>query len=205
LSGPLVRAAQEGDQETMNSQLVYGSLADIAQREKKALAQTFLSVDALVMVDTSGSMGAPDGLNGRTRYDLACEQLIRLQRGLPGKVGVIAWASHVAFCPSGVPSFFMSGTDLAGVLRFVKPADGTSIKLILISDGEPDNEEEALKLAASFQSSIQTIYIGPEGLNGQHGREFLRKLAMATGGVSVSQSVQDIPNLSQTVSRLLTA
>jgi hypothetical protein len=189
----------------MSNSLVYGSLQDIAQREKKALAQTFLSVDALVMVDTSGSMGANDCQNGRSRYDLACEQLVRLQRELPGKVGVIAWASHVAFCPGGVPSFFSTGTDLAEVLRFVKPADGTSIKLILISDGEPDNDIEALKLASQFKSKIDCIYIGPEGLNGQHGREFLRKLAAATGGVSVSQSVRDIPNLSQTVSRLLTA
>lgn len=186
----------------MSTQLVYGSLQDVASREKKPLAQTFLSVDALVMVDTSGSMGANDCQNGRTRYDLACEQLIRLQKDLPGKIGVISWNSYQNFCPGGIPTSPTMGTDLAGVLKFVKPADNTSIKLILISDGEPDSEEEALKLAGQFKSKIDCIYIGPES---GYGREFLRRLAMATGGISVSQSVADIANLQQTVSKLLTA
>jgi hypothetical protein len=185
-----------------NTQLVYGSLQDIAQRSNKSVAETFLSVDALVMVDTSGSMDMHDCLNGRSRYDLACEQLVRLQRDLPGKVGVISWNSDARFCPGGIPTTPCGGTDLVGVLKFVKPADGTGIKLILISDGEPDNETEALRLAGQFKSKIQTIYIGPES---GYGREFLRKLAMATGGVSVSQSVKDIANLQQTVTKLLTA
>jgi Mg-chelatase subunit ChlD len=186
----------------MSDKLVYGSLQDIAQRSNKSVAETFLSVDALVMVDTSGSMDSPDCAGNRTRYDLACEQLIRLQRDLPGKVGVISWSSQAIFCGGGVPTFLMGGTDMAGVLKFVKPADGTSIKLILISDGEPASEDEALKIASQFKSKIQTIYIGPES---GYGREFLRKLAMATGGVSVSQSVKDITNLQQTVTKLLTA
>lgn len=186
----------------MSNSLVYGSLRDIATRSGRPLAETFLSVDALVMVDTSGSMRSTDGLGNRSRYDLACEQLIRLQREIPGKIGVISWSNEVAFCASGVPSFFMGGTDLANALGFVKPADGTSIKLILISDGEPDDEERALKIAGQFKSSIQTIYIGPE--NGP-GRDFLRRLAQATGGQAVSQSVADIANLKQTVTKLLTA
>jgi hypothetical protein len=185
-----------------DTQLVYGSLQDVAQREKKSVAETFLSVDALVMVDTSGSMAMNDCQNNRSRYDLACEQLIRLQRDLPGKVGVISWNSYQNFCAGGIPTSPCGGTDLAGVLKFVKPADNTSIKLILISDGEPDDEDKALKLAGQFKSKISCIYIGPES---GYGREFLRKLAMATGGVSVSQSVQDIANLQQTVIKLLTA
>lgn len=185
-----------------NDKLVYGSLQDVAQRSNKSVAETFLSVDALVMVDTSASMSVKDCQGGRRRYDLACEQLIRLQRELPGKVGVISWSSQVVFCSGGVPSFLQQGTDLAGVLRFVKPADGTSIKLILISDGEPDDEQEALRLAKQFKSKIDTIYCGPEA---GYGRDFLRRLAAATGGQAVSQSVNDIANLKQTVTKLLTA
>jgi Mg-chelatase subunit ChlD len=185
-----------------NDKLVYGSLRDVAQRSGKPVAETFLSVDALVMVDTSGSMDSADCENNRTRYDLACEQLIRLQREIPGKVGVISWSSSVQFNAGGVPHYFGGGTDLAGVLQFVKPADGTTIKLILISDGEPDDEDKALNLARKFKSKIQTIYIGPEA---GRGRDFLKRLAEATGGQSVSQSVKDIANLKQTVTKLLTA
>lgn len=186
----------------MSTQLVYGSLQDISQRAGRPVAETFLSVDALVAVDTSGSMNMADCQDGRRRYDVACEQLIRLQKELPGKVGVISWSSSVQFNPGGVPYYLGCGTDLAGVLKFVKPADGTSIKLILISDGEPDDESEALRLAKQFKSKISTIYVGPES---GPGRDFLRRLAEATGGQAVSQSVNDIANLKQTVAKLLTA
>lgn len=187
-----------------DTKLVYGSLRDVAQRSGKPVAETFLSVDALVMVDTSGSMDSADCENNRTRYDLACEQLIRLQREIPGKVGVISWSSSVQFNAGGVPHYFGGGTDLAGVLRFVKPADGTSIKLILISDGQPDygQEQACLDLARKFKSQIRTIYIGPED---GPGRDFLKRLAEATGGQAVSQTVKDIANLKQTVTKLLTA
>jgi tryptophan synthase alpha subunit len=115
---------------------------------------------------------------------------------------VISWNDYARFCPGGIPTSPCGGTDLAGVLKFVKPADGTSIKLILISDGEPDDEDKALKLASQFKSKIDCIFVGPES---SPGREFLRRLAMATGGISVSQSVADIANLQQTVTKLLTA
>jgi hypothetical protein len=186
----------------MSSQLVKGSLQDISRTTGKPLAETFLSVDALVLVDTSGSMDAEDCPGDRRRYDVACEQLIRLQKDLPGKVGVISWSSHAIFCPGGIPTFLQGGTDLAGALRFVKAADNTSIKLILISDGEPSSEDEALKVAGQFKSKIDCIFVGPEN---SPGRDFLRRLAAATGGVSVSQSVKDLPNLSTTVTKLLTA
>lgn len=186
----------------MSNQLVYGSLKDIANRSGKGIAHSFLNVDALVMVDTSGSMDDQDCAGERRRYDVACEQLIRLQREIPGRVGVISWNSDARFCPGGIPTSPEGGTDMAGVLRFVQPADGTGIKMILISDGEPNHEQSALDVAKTFTSQIQTIYIGPE--NGS-GRDFLRRLAEATGGQSVSQSVQDLGNLSKTVKGLLAA
>jgi hypothetical protein len=186
----------------MNNSLVYGSLQDTALRANKSVAETFLEVDVLVLVDTSTSMDEHDCPGGRRRYDLACEQLIRLQRDLPGKVGVISWNSNARFCSGGVPSTPYGGTDLAGVLRFVKPADGTSIKLIIISDGEPDRQEPALDLAKTFKSKIDCIYVGPERGDG---REFLRKLAAATGGRSVTKSIKELVLLSETVKGLLTA
>jgi hypothetical protein len=183
-----------------DTQLVYGSLQDVAQREKKSVAHTFLSVDALVMVDTSGSMMMNDCQNNRSRYDLACEQLIRLQRDLPGKIGVISWNSYQNFCAGGVPTSPCGGTDMAGVLKFVKPADNTSIKLILISDGEPDDEDKALKLAGQFRSKIDCIFAGPEG---GYGRDFLRRLAEASGGQFKEQNPKSLDQLANTVSRLL--
>jgi hypothetical protein len=186
----------------MSQALTPGSLQDIAQQQNKSIAQTFMSVDAIVCVDTSLSMMNKDTQDGRSRYDHACEQLIRLQRQLPGKVGVISWSSRKTFNPGGIPDSPYGSTDLVGLLQFIKPADGCGIKLIVISDGEPDYPQGALDVARTFKTPIETIYIGPEG---GPGRDFLRRLAEATGGQAVSQSVRDIQNLSQTVKGLLAA
>lgn len=186
----------------MSNQLVYGSLSDIANRSGKGIAHTFLNIDALVLVDTSGSMDIDDCPGQRRRYDLACEQLIRLQREIPGKIGVISWNNDARFCAGGIPSSPFGGTDLANVLTFIQPSDGTGIKIILISDGEPDNEQRALDLAKGFTSKIDVVYVGPEA---GPGRDFLRRLAEATGGQAVTQSVQDLGNLSKTVRALITA
>lgn len=171
----------------------------MAERSGKSVAETFLSVDALVLVDTSLSMETDDCPGGRRRYEVACEQLIRLQREIPGKVGVISWLSSAYFCPGGLPKAPFGSTNLAGALDFVRPADGCAIKLIIISDGEPDNSQAALDLAEKFQTKIDTIYCGPELGTG---RDFLARLSALTGGQA---SVNDLGDLSKTVRRLLAA
>lgn len=185
----------------MSNEITYGSLGYMEQQGKN-IAESFLNVDAIVMIDTSGSMAATDCQNGQMRHTVACEELRRLQRQLPGKIAVIEWADSHAFCPGGIPGPAIGyTTDMAGVLRFVKQADDTGIKLILISDGEPDNEQDALNVARGFKSKIDTVYIGPEAGSGA---AFLRLLSSLTGGQSVSQSPREIVELSQTVTKLLT-
>jgi hypothetical protein len=183
----------------MSQALTPGSLQDIARQQNKSIAQTFMSVDAIVCVDTSMSMMNKDTQDGRSRYDHACEQLIRLQKQLPGKVGVISWSSHRTFNSGGIPDQPYGSTDLVGLLQFIKPADGCGIKLIIISDGEPDYPQGALDAAKTFESKIDTIYVGPETGSG---REFLRKLSEATGGISTNQPIN---LLQDTVTKLLCA
>lgn len=186
----------------MSNSLVYGSLADMASRGGKSVAETFLSVDALVLVDTSMSMEMDDCPGNRKRYEVACEQLIRLQREIPGKLGVISWSSSAYFCPGGLPKAPFGSTNLANALDFVKPADGCGIRLIIISDGEPDNPEAALDLAKKFSTKIDTLYCGPELGSGA---DFLKRLSALTGGQAVTQSVSDLDNLSKSVKGLLAA
>lgn len=186
----------------MSTEMAYGSLADVAQKSGKAVAETFLSVDCLVMMDTSASMSDCDaGESGmESRHSIACTELQKIQRQMPGKIGVIEWNSFPAFCPGGVPGYPRMATDLAACLEFIKPADNTGIELILISDGEPDNEIAALDCASAFKSKIDTVYVGPK--NGP-GADFLKRLAALTGGQSVTQSVSEIAQLSTTVKGLL--
>jgi hypothetical protein len=184
----------------MNTEIVYGSLGYLEQ-QGKSIAESFLSLGAIVMIDISLSMDTCDCQNGQTRYQVACDELRRLQRQIPGKVGVIEWASGHAFMPGGVPSLPCGSTNLTSVLEFVKQADDCGITLILISDGEPDNEITAMDMARKFRSKIDTIYIGPEG---GPGADFLRRLSSLTGGQSVNNTTRGIVTLAQTVTKLLT-
>lgn len=186
----------------MSSQLVPGSLRDVANGSKKSLAQVFTNIDALVLIDISGSMDLHDAPNGNTRWGAAVEQLTRLQREMPGRVGVIAWHSFPAFCPGGLPGEPDGDTNLTAALQFAKPADGLGIKLIVISDGEPNDEASALDLARQFKTHLDTIYVGPE--NGP-GRDFLRRLASASGGQFSNNTTAGLAQLAPTIQRLIAA
>jgi len=164
----------------MSNAIVSGSLSSLSQQSGKSLAESFLSVDAIIIVDTSGSMGAHDAPAGKTRYEAALDELAALQAQLPGRLGVISFSSRVEFCPGGIPIFLGESTDIAGALQFARVADVPGMQFFLISDGEPNDEAAALSVARTYQNKINTIYIGPE--TWPRGRDFLRQLADATGG-----------------------
>ncbi len=180
------------------TQLVKGSINAIAQQENKSIAETFINADVIIIVDTSGSMAADDTSNGMTRYEKACEELRNLQASLPGKLALLAFSDNCVFCPSGIPFDFGGGTDLTKALKFAKVADVTGIRFIVISDGQPDSEEEVLRVAKTFKAKIDTIYVGPEGGSGQ---DFLRRLAKSSGGQGVT--AEKVKELAANVEKLL--
>lgn len=164
----------------MNTAITKGSLGALAQQEGKSIAETFLTADAVLIVDMSSSMSAHDAPGGISRYEAAERELRRLQEQLPGKVAVVAFSSDVQFVPGGIPPRIGGSTDMAAALRFVLPVDDTGTRIILISDGEPtSSEHETLAVARQFKTEIDCIYIGPE-IGG--GRDFLKRLADVTGG-----------------------
>lgn len=164
--------------------IVIGSLSAIAKQQNKSIAETFINADLVAIVDTSGSMISNDSQGGKTRYEVACEELAALQANHPGKIAVIAFSDDVIFCPSGVPFYFGNGTDMARALEFAKIADVPGMNFVLISDGEPKDEKKTLQVAQTYQNKISTIYVGPE--DEPAGREFLRRLAASTGGKSAN-------------------
>ncbi len=181
-----------------NTQLVPGSLSAIAQQSNQSIAETFVNADVVIIVDTSGSMCACDSRGNRSRYDVACEELKNLQSSLPGKLALLSFSDDVIFCPSGVPFNYEGGTDLAKALKFAKVADVIGMRFIVISDGEPHDEEGALKAARTYKNKIDTIFVGPEGGSGQ---DFLRRLAAASGGQGVT--ADRVKELASNVERLL--
>lgn len=179
------------------NQPVQGSLAQQAAANHISLAETFVNADVVVLVDTSGSMGAHDGTE-RSRYSRACDELRKIQLSMPGKIAVISFSDEVKFFPGGIPQNFGQGTDMAKALKFARIADVPEMKFILISDGEPNTEGETLQEAALYKNPIDTIYIGPKGYEGER---FLKLLASKTGG----RSAKDFSGhkLEQTIRGLL--
>ena len=149
-----------------------------------SLAESFIGCDTVVLVDCSGSMEAHDSRGGQRRYDVACAELAQLQKSNSGKIGVIAFSDSAIFVPGGVPPMLGSGTNLAGALRFARVADVAGIRVVVISDGQPDDEAAALAEAAQYQARIDCVYVGPEAA--PQGRTFLERLASAHGGKQVT-------------------
>ena len=171
---------------TSSNAIVPGSISAIAQTSGKSIAEIFLGADLIAIIDTSGSMGSRDSRDNLSRYDVACNELATLQATMPGKVAVISFSDRAEFNPGGVPTFFGSGTDLARALTFSKVADVDGVRFVLISDGEPNDQQEALRVAATYKNRIDVIYVGPE--DRPDGRDFLTRLAKASGGRTVTAS-----------------
>jgi len=164
--------------------IVKGSITEIAKSTGKSIAELFTSAEVVTIVDVSGSMSTNDSRGGKSRYEIACEELATIQRNRPGKVAVIAFSENAQFCPGGVPIYKGMGTQLTIALRFAKILDVPGINIVVISDGEPYDPDGAIAVARTYKNKISTIYVGPE--DRPSGREFLSKLAAATGGQTVT-------------------
>lgn len=184
----------------MNTNIIQGSLGSIAQQQGKSIAESFVNADCIIIVDTSSSMGQHDSRGGKSRYEVACEELKTLQGNMQGKLAILSFSDDVMFCPNGIPFNYQGMTDLTKALKFAKMADLPKMRFIAISDGEPNNEDEALKVAKTYKNRIDTIYVGPE--NGA-GAEFLKRLAKASGGQGVTSA--QVKELESTIKHLLTA
>jgi hypothetical protein len=165
----------------MSDAMVPGSVSAMAHLAGTSVAQAFLEVELVAIVDVSGSMGTHDSRDGCSRYEVACEEFTRLQAECPGRVALVAFAGNVRFVPGGVPPLLGGGTNLSEALRFARKADGSGVRFCVVSDGWPDDAEGALAVARTFESPISTIYVGPE--SDIAGREFLEQLAKTAGGI----------------------
>jgi len=183
--------------EIMNNQIVIGSIGQIAKQTGRSLAETFMQCDHVVIVDTSGSMGTYDARGNQQRYQVACEELTRLQGGLPGKVAVISFSDNTQFNPDGIPYYHGGSTDMAKALRFALVADVPGISFYLISDGYPDSPGETLAEAAKYKNKINTIYVGPE--TDASAIRFMADLAAATGGKAAKQKVDVLQDTIKTL------
>ena len=185
------------------SKLITGSLSQVAEQNNQSLAETFMSCDVLLIADMSSSMDVKDAKGKRSRYDVAEDDIVRLQGKYSGKVGLICFGdenSPVMLCPTGKPNRIGGGTDLVKALNYIKIADDTGIQFIIISDGLPNAPYEALEIAKTFISKIDCVYVGDER-DVYGGRAFLNDLAAATGGQSLKSNTPGL--LQSSVEKLM--
>lgn len=164
----------------LSTHIVKGSMLDEAKKTGQSLASTWMNCKRAVICDGSGSMFAQDSRGGRSRFDVLKDELIKVQGENPGAIAVISFSEYTEWNPDGMPMQYGGGTNLADALNFVKVIDDTGIGITIISDGEPDDPNRCINIAKTFKTHIDTIYVGPEDEHG--GRDFLKKLAQATGG-----------------------
>lgn len=156
-----------------------GSVYDVAASSGKDLALTIAQmVKVVALVDTSGSMDAYMENMEDKRHDAAERELRKLQNDNPGQVLVYSFSKECIVCPLGIPLRQDAGTDMALALRTVRGFDAEGMKIVIISDGIPDDQEETLAEAAKFRNAeLHCIYIGDS-----LGADFLKRLADAKGG-----------------------
>ena len=165
--------------QTYKSEIVAGSLQAEAARTAVTLAEIMVNMKVLALVDTSFSMKTSDAGDNQTRIDRAIHDLTALQRASPGVVGVVSFSDEAIFCAGGQPEDQSSGTDMVKALQYALPYDGL-VRIVMISDGEPNRVEDTLEVARLFKAPIETIYCGPK--DGE-GCEFLKRLAKLTNGM----------------------
>ena len=180
--------------------IVIGSLSAVARQSGRSVAESFIGCDVVIICDVSGSMATEDARGGKSRYEVALEELAKLQARMPGKLAIIAFSDRAFFMPGGQLPPIGSNTDLAAALRLAKIADVGGMRFTIISDGMPDSEEEAMVIVRTFKNRIDTIFVGPED-DYEGGREFLTQLAQASGGQNVTAAY--VSGLADSVTLLL--
>lgn len=124
------------------------------------------------LIDTSGSMSEILD-DGKSKIQVVEEIITTLPfclQNLTFNSSVKPWRYGQMLVPSG-------GTNLALAFHQCNAAQN----ILLICDGEPDDEQAALRAAECLSASISCFYVGRD--NNNRAIEFLRKLSKTHGGI----------------------
>jgi hypothetical protein len=139
----------------------------------------------ILLLDLSGSMDELVGMSGKTRRNMLEQALANL---LPRHPGVLVYifgtdVRRLSEPQAGLPET-MGGTNLAKALRTLQAEHPSHV--VVISDGEPQDERGALNAAMMLSCKISTIYCGDEA-NSQ-AIAFLNKLRLCSRGGQIGRS-----------------
>lgn len=168
----------------------------VARHQSRQQATTH---NRFVLADVSGSMAEMAG-NYTSKIELlkkalsdssldwSTQQLV-VFGSFPEKI------SHPSLLPHPA-----GGTALHTALDFIAPSQ--PIHILVISDGQPNSRDAALKAADAISGKIDVIYIGPD--DDFEAIRFMYELAGRTGGRVVVNDLRKIPKqLPATIQKLL--
>ena len=129
----------------------------------------------LFLLDVSGSMD--NIVDGKRKID----HLRSIMADYPD-AKMICFSSEVFKGKNNMPMPIPEpngSTDLAKALKTIKSEKMSSERIVLVSDGEPDDKALALNSAQQLNLPIDIIFIGEEKSDGE---AFMEQLAKQTGG-----------------------
>lgn len=158
-----------------------------------------------LLLDVSGSMDTRIALNIEDEDGIdprRIDQMFKVVRETPECAGLKAFifsdnCNPLEVIPTEAETFRShTTTDLAHAFTTIKAAGFYSA--ILVTDGEPDNERDALEAAAGMKLGI--IYIGNPPTP-----SFLQRLAAATDGTFAIADMRDTKQLEDAIIKALPA
>lgn len=178
--------------DTLHTSLQAGSLASLVKQHQGQQS-------TMLLLDHSYSMTDPVAPGSRTRsIDALRTMVTQLKEEMPSLPlvafgGARAWVVNRVGEPAG-------GTPLAEALDFARLHH--ALRVIIISDGIPNSEEGALRAAREFNGPIDVFYVGPRPSRGE---DFLKRLALASGGQFQSTTLAQPKQLAAGIRGLLAA
>ena len=155
----------------------------------------------LVLADISGSMCAPSGQAGLSKWD--CLKTALKAQG--DRIAILAFETfiHEVFDANNLPDP-MGGTNLNKAL--IAAIELEPIHVLVVSDGEPQNQLGCFKSAAKLATDciIDTLFIGSD--HDAHGIYFMQELAKIGRGRFVKYDLEQTSGpllLTEKVSNLL--
>jgi hypothetical protein len=150
-----------------------------------------------ILLDTSGSM------NHKCRGEETRLDILRQA------IATLNWQTSKIFSFNSIVTAIETpneieiaggGTNLARALETIIPLN--PCRTIVISDGDPDDENRALAVAEKLTGTISTLFIGDDG--DKSAIAFMKKLAtLGCGSTSISSLDRGHAQLAQKIDRLI--
>jgi len=167
--------------------LAKATASKLLKNRNKTLAQA-AKIDRVVLLDSSGSMGAMDatGMNGIpcSRFDALRQAWMRLAPMAKGRLAAFVFSDNtqpVKGSASGNPGalpHLNGGTAMCKAFGAALQLRHPRMRALLISDGE-STDGDPVPSAQLLRCPVDTVFVGPKD---GPGKLTLMRIASATGG-----------------------